>query len=84
MFHAVQAWQRRHVAATTADEPVLAGAAILGAMASGAFPDHAHAMTAMTELGVSYRPNPAMTAWHNRRSQAFGMLQATARAVRTP
>jgi D-ribulokinase len=71
------------VATTEAQEPVLAGAAILGAMAGGHFADASEAMTAMTALGDVYEPDPALAAWHGRRSEAFGLLQQAARAVRS-
>ncbi|WP_375449963.1 FGGY-family carbohydrate kinase [uncultured Devosia sp.] len=71
------------VAATDAEEPVLLGAAMLGALAHGHFPDALAAMPAMSALGDQYRPNPAWRAWHTRRGEAFGRLQDAARAIRS-
>lgn len=70
------------VAASTSDEPVLLGSAILGAVASGQFDDVGEAMAAMSELGEVYRPNPDLTSWHEGRFKAFEHLQAAARTVR--
>jgi D-ribulokinase len=70
------------VAATRSEEPVLAGAAILGALAAGHFADAGAAMQAMTELGDVYRPNPDLVSWHTVRSRAFGQLQQVARLIR--
>ncbi len=70
------------VAATKADEPVLLGAAILGALAGKHFADSREAMTAMSELAVVYQPNPALSAWHRQRAEAFELLQTAARTVR--
>ena len=70
------------VASTTAEEPVLVGAAMLGAMACGHFADAGAAMTAMSTLGDIYKPDAALAGWHDRRSRAFAALQSAARAVR--
>jgi len=71
------------VAAPTSQEPVLLGSAILGAVASGRYSDIAEAMSAMSELGETYQPNPASAGWHERRFKAFEMLQQAARAIRS-
>jgi D-ribulokinase len=71
------------VAATTSQEPVLLGSAILGAVASGQYSDLAQAMLSMSEMGETYRPNPALLDWHQKRFKAFEMLQQTARAIRS-
>lgn len=70
------------IAATDAEEPVLVGAAILGALASGHFPSAAEAMSAMSALGQTYKPSASLRDWHERRNKAFGMLQDAARASR--
>lgn len=70
------------VAATRAEEPVLAGAAILGALASGHFTDANQAMSAMTEIDTLYHPDQALADWHEQRYEAFTLLQETARTVR--
>ncbi len=63
-------------------EPVLLGAAMLGAAAAGAFPDLAAAMAAMTGEGEIYRPAKGrLAALHDRRFAAFEALQAAARAI---
>ena len=72
------------VAATKAEEPVLLGAAMLGALAGRHFADAAEAMTAMSELGTIYQPNAALSAWHAQRAEAFELLQGAARAIRRP
>jgi D-ribulokinase len=70
------------IAATDADEPVLVGAAILGALACSHFASAAEAMSAMSALGQTYKPSPSLRDWHDRRSKAFAILQGAARASR--
>ncbi|MDB5551573.1 MAG: FGGY-family pentulose kinase [Rhizobium sp.] len=70
------------VAASTSPEPVLLGSAILGAVAAGRYGDTVEAMSAMSELGEIYRPQPALADWHERRFKAFELLQQAGRAVR--
>ncbi|CAN7173217.1 FGGY-family carbohydrate kinase [Rhizobium sp. LjRoot254] len=70
------------VAASTSPEPVLLGSAILGAVAAGRYRDTAEAMSAMSELGEIYRPQPAVADWHDRRFKAFELLQGAGRAIR--
>lgn len=70
------------VAASTSPEPVLLGSAMLGALAGGRFPDAAAAMSAMSELGETYRPRPDVRAWHDMRFRAFEELQQVARRIR--
>lgn len=68
--------------ATTAQEPVLLGAAIIGAMAAGAFATMPEAMAAMSHAAREYTPDQgAARATHQRRYAAFCTLQAAARAV---
>ena len=70
------------IAATDAAEPVLVGAAILGALACGHFASAAEAMSAMSALGQTYRPSASLRDWHDRRNKAFAILQGAARAAR--
>jgi D-ribulokinase len=70
------------VAASTSPEPVLLGSAILGAVAAGRYKDTAEAMSAMSELGEIYRPQPALAEWHAKRFKAFELLQGAGRAIR--
>lgn len=70
------------VTASTSPEPVLLGSAMLGAVAAGAFPDLVAAMGAMSELGEVNQPDAERTKWHDRRFEAFELLQATARKIR--
>ena len=69
--------------ATRAEEPVLLGAAILGSVAGGAFPDVRSAMTALSATDRTYLPAGGETAaLHARRYDAFTRLQALAREIR--
>ncbi|EEQ92962.1 FGGY-family pentulose kinase [Brucella intermedia LMG 3301] len=70
------------IAASTSPEPVLLGSAMLGAVASGAYPDLASAMDAMSELGEVNRPDAGLARWHDQRFEAFTLLQAAARKIR--
>lgn len=70
------------VAATAAEEPVLAGASILGALAGKWFTDASSAMAAMTTITHVYEAAPARRDWHTARSQAYNSIQDVARAVR--
>ena len=70
------------VAASTSPEPVLLGSAILGALAAGSHPDAASAMSAMSELGDVYIPQPPLASWHDKRFQDFEALQRVARQIR--
>ena len=70
------------VAASTSDEPVLLGSAMLASVASGASRDIDEAMSSMSELGDTYVPLPETAAWHERRFRAFEMLQSAGRALR--
>ncbi|MBN9047443.1 MAG: FGGY-family carbohydrate kinase [Rhizobiales bacterium] len=71
------------VAASTSPEPVLLGSAMLGAVAAGAYADLAAAMHAMSELGAVNPSDAARREWHDRRFEAFTLLQATARRIRS-
>lgn len=70
------------VAMTASPEPVLLGSAMLGAVASGHYPDIISAMSAMSAIGTLYQPDPASAEAHERRFRAFEMLQQTARSIR--
>ncbi|MCC2689157.1 MAG: ribulokinase [Rhizobiaceae bacterium] len=70
------------VAASTSDEPVLLGSAMLASVAAGASRDIDEAMSSMSELGDTYVPLPETAAWHERRFRAFEMLQSAGRALR--
>lgn len=70
------------VLATTAQEPVLLGSGILGAVAAGLFADMPAAMAAMTRAGDTYPPQQGdVQALHNRKFTAFTRLQALAREL---
>lgn len=70
------------IAATDAAEPVLVGAAILGALACSHFVSATEAMSAMSALGQTYKPSASLSDWHDRRNKAFAILQSAARASR--
>ena len=71
------------VIAVTAEEPVLLGAAILGAAAAGAVPDVVGGMARMTAQGAAYDPARGEIALiHDARRHAFTALQAAAREIR--
>lgn len=71
------------VLATRAQEPVLLGAAILGSVAGGAFPDVGSAMGALSATDRTYLPAKGETAaLHAKRYDAFTRLQALAREIR--
>lgn len=70
------------VAAVTAEEPVLLGSAILGAVAAGTHSSAVDAMQAMTHRGAEYSPSPDRADQHRRRYGVFQALQAAARSNR--
>lgn len=71
------------IVASQADEPVLLGAAILGAVAGGQFADVPAAMAAMSRPGQRYIPaGAALAHTHDLRFQAFERLQSLAREIR--
>ncbi|MDD7972730.1 FGGY-family carbohydrate kinase [Roseinatronobacter alkalisoli] len=70
------------VDATASEEPVLLGAAMLGAVAGGVFADLGKAMPAMSRVQASYQPAPDSQPLHQARYQAFLTLQHTARDLR--
>ena len=69
------------VAASTSPEPVLLGAAILGAVAGGSFPDIQTAMPAMSALGDVHLPEESARDWHEARFAAFEKLQEVGRSI---
>ncbi len=71
------------VVAPQAAEPVLLGAALLGALASGAFSDARAAMKALSKADRTYAPAEGeVAALHAARYEAFKRFQALAREVR--
>lgn len=71
------------VLATEAEEPVLLGAAMLGAVAGGLNEDVQSAMASMSHIGRTYTPaGGAIAALHDARFRAFRQLQEVGRAIR--
>lgn len=71
------------VVASKAEEPVLLGAAILGAVAAGLFPNVGEAMAALSTLDRTYLPaGGGIATLHAKRYDAFKQLQAQARGLR--
>jgi D-ribulokinase len=70
------------VAGTRAEEPVLLGSAMLGAVASGQFKTIDNAMRGMSEIDMLYRPGLDTAMWHEQRREAFRHLQLAARSIR--
>ncbi|AGT11287.1 FGGY-family carbohydrate kinase [Paracoccus aminophilus] len=68
--------------ATEAEEPVLLGSAILGAVASGKNDSMTQAMAAMTRTEKTYLPEPQAVARHDARFAAFRKLQDCVRTLR--
>jgi D-ribulokinase len=67
------------VVATEAAEPVLLGAAILGALAAGHYASMPDAMSAMTRVGPVFEPSAGPVALlHESRFRTFEKLQAAA------
>jgi D-ribulokinase len=72
------------VLATQADEPVLLGAAILGAVAGGRFDTVRAAMSTMSRISKTYAPAVGdLAALHDARFRAFEQLQSVAREIRS-
>ncbi len=70
------------VVATEADEPVMLGAAMLGAVAGKRFGDLASAMAGMSRVERVYAPaRGAFAEAHQARFRAFERLQAVAREI---
>ncbi|MBB3398573.1 FGGY-family carbohydrate kinase [Rhizobium sp. BK060] len=71
------------VASVTSREPVLLGAAMLGAVAGGCYCDISSAMGVMSRIAKVFRPaSGAMRERYDRRYQAFKLLQETGRKLR--
>ena len=71
------------VLAGRAEEPVLLGAAILGSVAAGLYPDLRSAMAELSHAGAICLPaDGVITALHRSRYEAFQRLQALAREIR--
>ena len=71
------------VVSTQAEEPVMLGAAMLGAVAGGGFGSMAAAMAGMSRIDRIYRPATGQPAdVHEARYRAFERLQAVAREIR--
>lgn len=69
-------------AQTMAEEPVLLGSAMLGAVAAGAYADVPAAMAAMSSLGETFMPAGGRVAeTHDARFVAFEALQKAARCT---
>lgn len=72
------------VAVADTEEPVLLGAAMLGATAGGHYGSLAEAMAAMSRLAKLFAPaEGAIKAQHERRYAAFELLQSADRSVRS-
>ncbi|MBH0238302.1 FGGY-family carbohydrate kinase [Methylobrevis albus] len=72
------------VVAPLTTEPVLLGAATLGATAAGAFPGLREAMSALSGAGAVYEPAAgAIRAQHDRRFATFCALQDLVRGARS-
>lgn len=73
----------RTVVAPETSEPVLLGAALLGATAARCFSDLKEAMGALSKSGPVYRPaSGEITRTHESRYNAFRLLQANLREIR--
>ncbi len=73
------------VAVPATDEPVLLGAAILGSVAGGFYPDIPTAMQEMSDFAVRFSPgSEAVRAWHDARFRLFEQLQSVARNMAKP
>ncbi|MDD9717505.1 FGGY-family carbohydrate kinase [Dinoroseobacter sp. PD6] len=71
------------VLSTRSAEPVLLGAAMLGAVAAGAYPTIQSAMSAMSSVKARFDPSSAeILALHQKRFEAFEMLQKADQTVR--
>lgn len=71
------------VLATEAEDPVLLGAAMLGAVAGGVHADVQSAMASMSRIGRTYQPAQGeIAALHAARYRAFRQLQMAGREIR--
>ena len=68
------------IAVPATEEPVLLGAAILGAVAAGVYPDTPTAMAEMSSFAGRFEPKgPEIAALHTARFEIFEQLQSVAR-----
>jgi len=73
----------RPVAVADTEEPVLLGAAMLGATAAGHCGSLVEAMAAMSRLAKRFEPaDGALKTLHERRYEAFELLQSADRSIR--
>lgn len=73
------------IAAPSAEEPVLLGSAILGAVAGGIHPDIHQAMETMSAFAMRYKPRTGdVRRLHDARFRIFEQLQSVARKAATP
>ena len=71
------------VAVAETPEPVLLGAAMLGAVAGKAYPALAEAMSGMSALGATYAPGQGeIRAFHEKKFKVYEALQAAGRQAR--
>lgn len=70
------------VLATKAEEPVLLGSAILGAVAGKVAGSVEQAMAQFSELDSQYQPNADFSQLHAKRYEAYKLLQSTAKRIR--
>lgn len=71
------------VLACEAEEPVLLGAATLGSVAAGLYPDLRSAMAELSRAGATFLPaDGEIASLHATRYRAFQRLQALAREIR--
>ncbi len=71
------------VALPETQEPVLLGAAMLGAVASGVYGSIGEAMTSMSAIGWSSAPTaPAMTDFHHAKRKVHGLMRGLDRQSR--
>ena len=71
------------VVAPAAEEPVLLGSAILGSVAAGVFLGVRDAMAALLRAAELYEPSGDVAYTHERRYEAFLMLQDVSRTIRS-
>jgi FGGY-family pentulose kinase len=70
------------VLATKAEEPVLLGSAILGAVAGKVATSVEQAMAQFSELDSQYQPNTDFSQLHANRYEAYKLLQSAAKRIR--
>ncbi len=71
------------VAVPLCSEPVLLGAAMLGATAARTYPDLVAAIRDMSQDAVKQDPDPLMTEFHRAKARVFEELQKAERLSRT-